>query len=657
MKGFIASVLAVLITAICGCNPKVTSEETVSNLYNDATLRQISDMRASRRGVDLVKYCTAQSPAYRAAAAMSLAALHDSMAVYTLAPMIKDQDPEVRTAALFALGEIGYQKAEEYILKDGLEHQPDEVKASAIIAMGKCGGPKSQKYIEELNIEHHNVVLVSAQCRALCWLAKRGIHTIQTSQKAIEYVCDTTIHESARAIAAEYFGICDSEFSLYTDEFVSALGCASLINNKANLILALGKCHNQRAFKMLKEMLKDPEADIRITQNVISALQNYPYNDCKAIILDLLNSSNKKIAIQSAEYLLNYGTADDSTLYWNLSQSKLSWEPRTRLLAAAIKCANNKSTISEGIMSGFDITPNVNEKAALLSALKYDPHCIEFVNEAFYNSNQIVRTECVKTLVAMYESEDFAKYAAEARKSDGKKNLEKDFALMIKNIISNGNSQTIALAAEFLSHHSELNDYFSNSFFINQAINKCQLPRDVETHKHLVAALKSVAGQDKSSEYDYCDTISWDYISGIKPDKLVKVSTSKGDFTIRTDVNNAPVAVSKFLRLAESKYFDNTCLYGNEINRISNMGSESPFDENQSVMMPSELSNSDMEEGSVILATSSLRESYATRWDILLYPSAIADGTASVIGKVVEGMNVVLQLNTGDVIKSITVVK
>ncbi|MCQ2250150.1 MAG: peptidylprolyl isomerase [Bacteroidales bacterium] len=657
MKGFLASVMAVVVFAICGCGNNTNTEDTVSNLYNDATLRQISDLRASRRGVDLVKYCTSQYPSYRAAGAMALAALHDSMAIYTLAPMTGDQDNVVRTAALFAMGEIGHPEAEDYILKNGIDMQPDDVKAAAIVALGKCGGAKSLKYIEELSISHSNAILVSAQCRAMCWMASRGMYSIQTHQKAIEYICDTTIHESARAIAAEYFGICDAELSLYTDEFARALGSATLINNKTNLILALGKCNNQRSRQILKGFLDTPGTDIRIIRNVTDALQNFQYKDCKETMLSLLNSDNGMIAIQSADYLLQHGIAADSTLYWNLSQSKLDWKPRTRLLAAALKFSNNKQPISDGIMSGFDITPNPYEKAALLSALKYDLNCISFVeNNTFYHSLPAVRTEGVRTLVAMYESPEFKDFAARKLKNE-EHNVEKDFAVMFKNIITNGNSQMVAIAADFLTRHSELNEYLSNTFFINQAINKCQLPRDIETHKLLVDALKSVAGVDMSHECNYSDTISWSYVSQIKPDAEVEVSTSKGKFVIRTDVNNAPVAVSKFLKLAEQKYFDNTCLYGNITNRISNRGSESLFDENQSVMMPSELQNTDLEEGSVILSTSKLRESYATQWEIMLYPSAIMDGTATVVGKVVSGMDVVLSLNTGDVVNSISVKK
>ncbi len=655
MKGLLASAFAALIFMLCGCGGKANTEEPASNLYNDATLRQISDLRASRRGVDLVKHCQSQYPAYRAASCMALAALHDSMAIYTLAPLVTDQATEVRTAALFALGEIGHPEAEAIIMKDGLEMQPDEVKAAAMVALAKCGGPKAQKYIEELNIEHSNAVMVAAQCRALCWMARRGMISVSTSQKAVEYICDTTIHESARAIAAEYFGICDAELSLYTDEFAAALDGASLINNKTNLILALGKCHNQRAFNILKDILKNQSDDIRITQNVISALKNYPYYDCKDIILGLLNSGNGKIALQSAEYLLENGISGDSTLYWNLSQSKLSWQPRTRLLAAALKFSNNKQSISDGIMSGFDITPNPYEKAALLSALQYDLNCISFVeNNTFYHNLQMVRTEGARTLVAMYESPEFKKLAS-AKLKEEELNIEKDFALMIKNIITNGNAQMVAIAASFLTRHNELNEYLSNTFFINQAINKCQIPRDIETHKHLVEALKSVAGVDMSAQCSYNDTINWSYISSIRPETLVEVSTTKGSFVIRTDVDNAPVAVSKFLRLSESKYFDNTYLYSNRIDRISSEGSESPYDENQSIMMPSELSMSYMEEGSVMLATSDLGESYATKWDILLYPSAVMDGAATIIGKVVEGMDVVFSLNTGDVVNSIRI--
>lgn len=313
-----AAALMALCLISCGNNEGKVGE--ISNLYSDATLRQIAELRASRRSVDLSKYCASQCPAYRKAAVLSLAALHDTMAVYHAASMVQDPDPEVRAAAIFALGEIGNPIAEDFLLQNDFSHHPDAIKAAQLVALAKCGGSKSLKYIEDLSVPHSSVVMVSAQCRAICFLASRGLHSVATSQKCIEYLCDTLIHESARSMAAEYFAICGADFSLYTDELAMAMKRSSLISSKANLLLALGRCHNQRALSTISDVLLDQDQDIRLTINAIQALKNFPYYDCKDKMLLMLNSPNENISASAAQFLLERGIRSDSSLYWSLAQ-------------------------------------------------------------------------------------------------------------------------------------------------------------------------------------------------------------------------------------------------------------------------------------------------------------------------------------------------
>jgi cyclophilin family peptidyl-prolyl cis-trans isomerase len=140
----------------------------------------------------------------------------------------------------------------------------------------------------------------------------------------------------------------------------------------------------------------------------------------------------------------------------------------------------------------------------------------------------------------------------------------------------------------------------------------------------------------------------WDYIRTIKADEEIVISTKKGDITVKTDVNNAPVAVSNFLKLVDEFYFDKSQFNNITLLSVENRGSFSTFDVNKTVMIPSEFTDREFEEGTLALNSSALNNSCATQWFIMLAPDVLSDGGSSVIGIVTDGMDVVHSLNTGD---------
>jgi peptidyl-prolyl cis-trans isomerase B (cyclophilin B) len=337
-----------------------------------------------------------------------------------------------------------------------------------------------------------------------------------------------------------------------------------------------------------------------------------------------------------------------------LSREVPGWQTRTYLLGAALKYSNNKKSISASIKSGFEVAQNIYEKASLLRCLESDVSSYGFVeNQTFYAENEMLRTEGLKTLIAMYDSPEFEKYSKRQMTLKGE-NLNEDFALIFKKAIQNGNTQMVALAAQAIASHSEISEYYMNTFFLNQAVSNCILPRDADTYTVLVDAVKKVNGQTiKPIQASAIDSPDWDYIRSINPGEKIIISTQKGEITLKTDINNAPVAVANFLRLVDEKYFDNSCFTNISTTFLENRGSITGYDENESVMLPTELTERVFDEGTVALITTALNNSVATQWFIMLTSKTILDGTSSVIATVTDGMDCVHALNTGDNIISI----
>lgn len=650
--------LLAAVTVFNSCNGGGSGTENnapaAGNIYNDMTLRKIYELRCEENSAELINFFSDNLPQYRKAAVLALGSMRDSMATVAAASLLSDEDLDVREAAVFAVGQIGHIAGQRYLLDFLKKDNEPSVRAAVLEALGKCGGTKALEAIERVRILHSETELVLGEIKGFCFLAKRGIFSVNGTQKAINILCDTTLHEKIRSVASEYFAICNTDFSLYTDEFISVYRKASFVPTKENIANALGKCHNERAFSFLKSIIEDEKTDYRVVLSAIKALENYPYADCKNLILKQLQSYDEKVSSYAACYLLNKGVKADSTLYLELSREVAGWQTRAYLLGTALKYSSNRKNISKSIQSGFEASQNIYEKAALLRSLKSDISSYSFVeDQTFYSDNQLLMVDGLKTLIDMYESEEFERYAKFQKMMTGE-NLVEEFALIFKKAVQNGNSQMVALAARTIAKHNEISGCYVNTYFLNQALSNCILPQDADTYMVLADAVKKVNGQEiKQTISPITGVLDWDYVCRINPGEKIVISTHKGEITLKTDVNSSPIAVSNFLKLVDQKYFDNSCFTNISESYIENRGSFSGYDENQSFMIPAELSDFVFDEGTAALFTTALNTASATQWFIMLTSKSVFDGSSPVVATVVDGMDCVHSLNTGDNIVSI----
>ena len=652
-----ALVLSMMITSSCGERRTSADDGNAiaeTNIYTDATLRKIYELRCAENTAELIKFFSNEFPEYRKAAVLAVGTMKDSMATVAAASLLSDTNEEVREAAVFTIGQIGHNAGEKYLLEDLSKEQNNVVISSIYEALGKCGTENALEKIEAVADTISDITVISGVMKGFCHLASRGFYSINSTQFAIKILTDTTIHEKIRGIASEYFAISNADFGNLTDNFIKVYQSSKLLYTRKNLAIAFGRCHNERALNFLKEIITNDSTDYRVTINSIIALENYPYEDCKQEIVEKAKSYDDKIAAYAAQYLYHKGIKADSSEYLELSREVPGWQTRTQLLAAALKFTNNKKNISASIKSGFEVAQNIYEKTALLRALECDFSSYSFIeNQSFYSDNEMLRTEGIKTLIAMYENPEFEKYS-KFRKKNYNENLVEEFALIFKKAIQNGNTQMVALAAKAIANHKEIAEYYINTFFLNQALNNCVLPRDADTYMILIQAIKDVNGQIITPpQHVIGDVPDWVYICTIDPGEKIAINTQKGEIVLKTDINNAPIAVSNFMKLVDKKYFDNSCFTNISTAYVENKGSLTGYDENMSIMIPTELTNVIFDEGTVALVTTALNNSTATQWFIMLAPATIMDGTSSVIATVVDGMEYVHSLNTGDKILSV----
>ena len=645
------AIMWLVVMSGCGGENKNSSDNPKAaegNIYSDVTLQKIYDLRCRRNTAELIRYLSNEYPEYRKAAAMSVGALRDSMATLSVVSLLSDEVDEVRKTAAFAIGEIGHNSAEQNLIEAYNREQSDDVKATILETIGKCASPKSLDFVCNLNIEEHNINLLTGQIRSIYRFGQRGITSSAAVDKAMELLLNSNVHEKIRMVAAEFFSNYNGDISRFSTGLLDAFSDAKLVSTKSNIATTMGKAKTTECLGFLHGILGSGY-DYRICISAINACANYEYSKNREIMLNLLNNSDIRISQAAAEYILENGTENDSSVYLELSRENQFWQTRIKLLAAALKYSKEKTAIETSIKSGFEVSTNIYEKAALLRALAGSVSSIDFLtNQTFESDNQMLRTEALKTLILISKQKDFKKIAENQRKKGGE-NLIEEFSLIFKRAIQNGNPTMVALAANAIADDLEYTDYYVNTFFLTQALHNCEIPRDEDTYRILAKAVLKINGQiapEPAVNTDFYP--DWKTICTIQPNTKVKLKTDKGDITMQLDINRAPMAVANFIKLVEDGYYNQSVFCDTMGIIVENQGNINGFEDNRQFLLPLEIAQDNFTEGSVAMATSATGYSSSVEWFITRVPATFLDGDNTMIANVIEGLDIIHKLQTGD---------
>lgn len=139
--------------------------------------------------------------------------------------------------------------------------------------------------------------------------------------------------------------------------------------------------------------------------------------------------------------------------------------------------------------------------------------------------------------------------------------------------------------------------------------------------------------------------------------KMITMETSKGVIRLEVYVDKAPITAMNFLHLAEDGFYDGLKFHryvpGFVIQGGDPLGNGTG---GSSRKIKLEI-NPDLKhtEGALAMARSQHPDSASSQFYITLAPQPGLDGSYAVFGQVVSGMDVVLSLREGDVMKSVKV--
>lgn len=629
--------LLVLGCVLIACNEGV-------NKFADPTHVKIADFQDRRLSDSLYGYFKNENATYRSEAVLAFASIQDTLAVDLLGEILRfDTDPGVRKNAAVALGQISVKPSAAALWRALQEEKNPAVLREIIEACGKTFGGGD---VNHLAITSTDSLVQEGLAWAYYRLGLRNKADSTIARKAIEFL-KPTYGLQTRLAAANFFMRGARQLSWAEAQLVASAQHDTSPWIRACATSALRKITSAAVRDVLKNILK-ADADYRVRVSAVKALQEFSLVDVKPNLYNALKDANINVAIAASEVILAVATPTQAKELALLAKGTTNVRVSGNLYQAALAGVDSTELVSQ-IVELYKAENNPYAKAALLTALGKSKEAWSFIaGELKQSTIPVIKSSAAAALVATNELPTFET----ARK--------KQYVELYIEAIQTGDPAVIGIIADALRNPTlGYKELITDLTFLHEAKKKLSLPRDNEALQPVEAALAYFEGKKKPEpvKNDFNHPIDWELVKTIPKDQKVVLKTDRGEIVLTLLVEEAPGSVANFVQLVTSKYFDgknfhrvvpNFVIQGG-CNRGDGWGSED-------YSIRSEFADRPYTEGSVGMASAG-KDTEGTQWFITHSPTPHLDGRYSIFAITESGMDVVHQIEVGDKILSVTLIK
>lgn len=636
-------------------NPLEKHNTQTENIFADPIIQEINAYKYERNAGKLIGYIQSEYPEYRLEAAKAFASVEAPIAIPLLLNLLTDNDKKIAMAAAFALGQTTdpnnkYQLTEK-LIETYNEIPHDEIKAEILIAIAKQANERGLHFIVSTPMQNADKTLQIGQAKALAYLATKALFSAKATELVFGYIASDNTNIKAAYYASFYLTqASNTDFSGYLNTIINAYrNPQHFIFTKINLIKALTFCENDQKINFIAEILAT-NTDYRIKINAIRALYNTDYNKASPEIFALLTHPNNHVSVAAAQFFETNGTKADAKKYFELTKKIKHWRTRSIMVANALKFSDNKTNISNAIISAYLAAQNNYEKAFLLKALGGDPEQYRWVEKQIFESNEYLpKTYGIEAIVNMRKHPSFIQIHKKKLQTENI-NLKDEFAIIFKKAIQSRDVSLIAQSCIAIRDPElQLKTAFDNTYFLTQALNQSVLPRDIESYIELQKTIAYINNTPPGNNPKLLTrTISWETLDTIKPNQKVLIKTTKGNLVVQLFVEKAPATVANFLELIKTDYFKQLSFHRVVPNFVAQTGCfRGDGWGTPSYTIPSEFSDLEYNEGTLGMASAG-KDTESSQWFITHSPQMHLNGKYTIFGEIVDGMDVVHQLEIED---------
>ena len=650
--------MALMIT-INSCVPPSNEIITdINNANSDLVYQRIYNHQDKQNIDSVLLYFNHSNPGYRLAAVNAMASIQSELSIDSLVEMLGDPIIEVRSAAAYALGQIGNLETVDPLMNAFVNKDTSDVdnvfNSTILEAIGKTG---NKSLLDALaSVESYRItdtLLLIGQSRAIYRYANRGINTQKGTNRMVELASNQAYPNEVRVIAANYLARAkDIDISKSQFRIAEALIGASDPNVRMAIALALRKVTEPDILKILQSQFI-VEKDYRVKVNILKALGSYKYIDNIDLILDHLDDENIHVANAAAQYLVDHGKRDDVEIYKTFAKKNLDHTVRAKIYASVLKhlpsyYLESRALIRTSLLRYLkELKGKPYVAKHYVAALGQDPYSYAYLKEAAIDSGVVtIRTAGMEALSKIVSGKSFVNTF---RSRSNRVKIE--ILDIIKEQFAKGDVGTMAIGAGILSNKKiGYRNLIQNDSFLIAAATKLSLPREIETYNEIKKALAYINNvKYKAKKNSYNHPINWKTLATVSDSTIAVVRTNKGNFTIKLFGNTTPGSVANFIDLANDDFFDNK-VYHRVVSNFVIQGGCPRGDGYGSLdySIRSELPQLYYDdEGYVGMASAGLHTE-GTQWFVTHSPTPHLDGKYTIFGKVTEGMDVVHQIVEGD---------
>ncbi|WP_299819493.1 peptidylprolyl isomerase [uncultured Pontibacter sp.] len=638
--------LAITFLALASCRqlPQHTPELTV-NKFSDTNLQKIYTVQDERKTQELQPYLHHNKPAYRTQAALAFASVQDTVAIPDLLGLLSDTTTAVRKAAAYALGQVGHRKAEDGLIKHMPHEGKPEIQATLLEAIGKVAGPAGADYLANYNATSE--VALAGQAWGLYRAGLRQQYTPKGVELAVKFLSAVRPYE-ARLAAAHFLARAPKlDLTAYRQPLLTAATSDAAPEVRMAVTQALGKVKTMDKAQFLSNIAQS-DPDYRVRLSAVRAMSGLEFRQIKPAILSALQDKNINTAVAASEFIqANPAGVEIDTLLQMLPQVQ---DARVRSGMIWVMLRNsqphNRALLNNRYKQQYQNAKNPYDKAYLLKALSGDVENYKFISEQMFAAEQpIIATTGMEAIITMRQQGDFPR------------RLEADFAEVFKKAVGSGDVALVGMAAAAIRDPKfNLRSHYKDNSFLTVAQQKLQLPRDMETNIELQRTIDYLNGKRESitPENPFTHPIDWALVKTIPDGQQVLLRTDKGTIVLQLFIEDAPGSVANFVELIEKRFFDNLYFHRVVPNFVAQGGDKRGDGWGSSdYSIRSEFAPLHYREGYLGMASAG-KDTESNQWFITHSPAPHLDGKYTIFAKVIDGMEVVHQLEVGDKILEVS---
>ena len=635
-------------------------------------LQRLYDLRDRHQTDSLRRYLTDPDAGLRYLAALSFASMRDSGAVDALVPCLRDAVEEVRIAAAFSLGQIGTVACEKPLLeafdaRDSLS-QHQRFNAVVLEAIGKCGQLPSLKHLAAITTyQPTDTLLLEGQCRAIYRFGQRKLTDATATARMVAMVANERIPEPARMMAANYLARTEDIAPDSAQAVQMAVALVRAVNSpdvRMALAKGLGKSRTGPAFGILSKVI-GTEQDWRVKCNIINALAKFDYDTVRTLVFARLFDPNVQIARTAAEFFIANGQIRDSDYYWRIARenANLPLPVQIALFRASNKWLSGKTEpeskdfVNYRLREMFVQAKNPYDRAACLAALGEFSWQYRWIHDkGFSDVHPAVKTAAAEALVAIAQKPNFYAFFGEAAKG-----ARRELYFYFREAVGTADAGLVASAAPGLRtpilNYRSLRDSLRVPE-LQRVLGKLKMPRDVEAYAALNQTIAYFLEKPlpASPAIPFNHPIDWDRLKLVTSATTVTIETAKGNIVLAMYPQWAPGTVANFLQLAGTSFYNGKTFHRVVPNFVTQGGC--PRGDGygaEDYTLRTEIGLAWYDAAGYLGMASAGADTEGTQFFITHSPAPHLEGQYTIFGKVLTGMDVVDQLQPGDVMNKVTV--